>query len=108
MSWAHGVADAAHGLVAGEHGFQEIVPAGAALGRDGPCGRHDDATRVRHRFAVQVVHLEHVRERGEQKRVPPRVGGPTAVPVAQDLALRRVTGRHGVRNRVEHEQSGRR
>ena len=42
---ADGVADAAHGFVAREHGFQEVAAVAAVLRGDGPGGRDDDAAR---------------------------------------------------------------
>ena len=105
---ADGVADAAHGFVAREHGFQEVAAIAAVLRGHRPGGGHDDAAGMRDGLAMQVVHLENVRERAEQERAAARVRGSAGVPIAQDLALRGMASRQSVRERVEHEQRGRR
>ena len=105
---ADGVADAADGFVAREHGFEEVAAIGAVLRGHRPGGGHDHAAGMRDGLAMQVIHLEDVRERAEQERAPARVGGSAGVPIAQDLALRGVAGGQRVRKRVEHEHCGRR
>ena len=60
MRVADGHADAAAGLVAGEHGLQEIAAAQVERLRDGPGGGNHDGPWMGNGITVQVVHLDDV------------------------------------------------
>ncbi len=99
-------ADAAAGLVAIEHRPQKRAPTHVAFLGDRPGRGDNDAARMRDRVAMQVVHLEDVRQAAKQKGPPRGVGMLNGCDGREHPRWRRIAPTDGAGERIEHEQRG--